>query len=121
MRASRDCCCVISSGTNECGREDTHDVLVCALYPLEAVSVLVELGAEVLQPLKCLFLLRLDGLLFGELAIVVDCASERREGGIELCLEVWRGRCGVGELVQVFSDRGRLPQGSVEEGVLFAT
>jgi hypothetical protein len=99
---------------------EAHHVLVRALDALEAVPVLLELAAEVLQPLKGLLLLRLHGLLFGEPAIVVDGARERGEGRIELRLQMRRGRCGVGELVEVLPYRRGLPQGVVEEGVLRA-
>jgi len=96
-------------------------MLVGALYAREAVAVLFELAAELLQPLKRLLLLGLDGLLSGELAVVVDGARKRGERGIELRLQMRRGRCRVGKLVHVFPYRRRLPQGRVEEGVLFAT
>lgn len=66
----------------------TYNVLVCALDALEACPVLFQLAAELLQALKRLFLLGLHRLLLGELAIVVDGARKRGEGGIELCLEV---------------------------------
>ena len=53
----------------------TYDFLVRALYPLETLSVFVQLATEVFEALK-LFLLCLYRLLLCELAIVVDRPRE---------------------------------------------
>ena len=54
----------------------TYDFLVRALYPLETLSVFVQLATEVFEALKRLFLLCLYRLLLCELAIVVDRPRE---------------------------------------------
>lgn len=54
----------------------TYDFLVRAFYPLETLSVLVQLATEVFEALKRLFLLCLYRLLLCELAVVVDRPRE---------------------------------------------
>ena len=102
-------------------RLQTYNVLVCTLYSLEARPVLFKLCAEVFEPLLCLVCLCLDRFLLRKLAIIVNGARERGKGGVELGLQVWRRRCSVSKLVQIFSYRRRLPQSGIEERILFAT
>ena len=56
---------------------ETYHILVRALYALETLPILVQLGPEVFYPLKSLLLLGLYGLLLCELGVVVDGAGER--------------------------------------------
>jgi hypothetical protein len=65
----------------------TYQILIRALYALEARPVLIQLRFERLHALKCLLLLRLYGFLFCKLGIVVDCAGEGGEGCVELALQ----------------------------------
>lgn len=97
MRASVVCCEGCQYAFVACASErgrwfETYNVLVGALYALEAGTVFIQLCPEVLQSLLRLFGLCLHRLLSRELAIVVDGAGECCEGGVELGLEVWRGR-----------------------------
>lgn len=96
----------------------TYNVFIHALDPLEAGPVLVQVAAERLQSLERLFLLGVHRLLLGQSGIVVDGARKRRERRAELGLQVRRRRCCVGELVQVFADRARLPQRRIEQRIL---
>lgn len=53
---------------------ETYNIFIGALYPLEALSIFVQLSTKVLESLERLLLFRLYGLLLCKLAIVVDCA-----------------------------------------------
>lgn len=97
MRACVVCCeggeLAFVACDSECGRWfETYNVLVCALYALEASTVFIQLCPEILQSLLRLFRLCLHRFLSRKLAIVVDGARECCKGGVELGLQVWRGR-----------------------------
>lgn len=62
--------------------DQTYDVFVGTLYPLEACTIFLQLGSEILQSLLRLFGLGLDGLLPSKFSIVVNGTRECCKGSV---------------------------------------
>ncbi len=58
-------------------------------------------------------------LLLCERGVLVDCAGEGGEGCAYLALQCWAWGRGAGKVVEVAAEGGGLPEGGVEEIILW--